>query len=200
MRRRLGMTIGGVLLALVMAISAWYTLGRGMAAATEAAAGSAPGIRIVVDVSSRRLYVKQGDETIRSYVVAVGKKGYPTPRGSYRISHLVWNPRWDPPESGWARHEKAQKPGWHNKMGRVKMFFREPSYFIHGTPYEGSLGEARSHGCIRMSNGDAIELARLVMKHGGSPRPRSWFSRIMDHVRQTENVYLERPIPLLIRS
>ncbi|HET9984354.1 MAG TPA: L,D-transpeptidase [Longimicrobiales bacterium] len=196
----MSLTVGGALLALVTASSAWYALEGARAVPAEATSAAAADIRIVVDVSTRRLYVKQGDETIRSYAVAVGKARYPTPKGRFRISHLVWNPRWDPPDAGWARHERAQRPGWNNKMGRVKMFFLEPDYFIHGTPFEGSLGEARSHGCIRMANGDAIELAALVMKHGGSPRPRSWFSRIVDHVRETENVYLERPVPVLIRS
>ena len=46
-------------------------------------------------------------------------------------------------------------------MGRVKLNFL-PMYFLHGTPFYQSLGGAASHGCVRMNNNDAIELARLV--------------------------------------
>jgi lipoprotein-anchoring transpeptidase ErfK/SrfK len=34
--------------------------------------------------------------------------------------------------------------------------------YIHGTPDESQLGEPLSHGCIRMSNDDVIELFDLV--------------------------------------
>ena len=70
-------------------------------------------------------------------------------------------------------------------MGRVKIFFAEPDYYIHGTEAEESLGTAASHGCLRMSNDDVIELARLVMEHGGEARSPNWFRRILNRVTDT---------------
>jgi lipoprotein-anchoring transpeptidase ErfK/SrfK len=52
-------------------------------------------------------------------------------------------------------------------MRGVKIFFRAPDYFIHGTNAPGSIGEAASHGCIRMTEADATNLARRIERAGG---------------------------------
>jgi hypothetical protein len=52
-------------------------------------------------------------------------------------------------------------------MGRVKLAFQQ-LYYLHGTPAGGSLGQAASHGCVRLSNADAVELARLVQQYGST--------------------------------
>jgi lipoprotein-anchoring transpeptidase ErfK/SrfK len=148
-----------------------------------------------VDLSQRRLYVMRDGEEVDSYPVAVGRPKYPTPTGSFRIGHIVWNPHWIPPDSRWARKRRPREAGDpRNPMGRVKMFFREPDLYIHGTREVDSLGEAESHGCIRMRNGTAVDIARLVMAHGGSPRDPSWFRRVMDRVTDTRSVYLSDPV------
>ena len=80
------------------------------------------------------------------------------------------------------------------------MFFREPTYYLHGTNDEESVGDAVSHGCVRMRNDDIIELAKLVMKHGGEPREPGWFQRILNRVRSTHEVRLSTPVPIRIVS
>jgi lipoprotein-anchoring transpeptidase ErfK/SrfK len=35
-------------------------------------------------------------------------------------------------------------------------------YGIHGTPEPGNVGHTESHGCVRLTNWDAVELARAV--------------------------------------
>ena len=149
-----------------------------------------PEIRIEVSLSDRQLRVFQGDELTRSYPVAIGQDRYPT---------VIWNPRWVPPESEWAKDETAKEPGDPgNPMGKVKIFFQDPDYYIHGTDAEDSLGEAASHGCLRMANADVVELARMVMEHGGENRSPNWFQRIINFVRSTEEVRLSEPIPLRV--
>ena len=142
----------------------------------------------------------EDDEVVTTYTVAVGHDSYPTPTGRFRIRRIVWNPRWTPPPAAdWARKLKAEPPGSRaNPMKVVKMFFREPAYFIHGTDQLRSLGEAESHGCIRMDPDDAYELARYVMDHGGKPREESWFERVLHFRRVERTVYLDNPIPLTI--
>ena len=150
---------------------------------------------LLVDLSDRTLYALSDGEVVRSWPVSVGQEGYNTPAGQYRISHLIWNPRWVPPSSDWARDHKPEPPGAvSNPMGRVKMFFREPDLYIHGTRAVDSLGEAESHGCVRMRNSEVIELARTVMANGGSPRPPSWFRRVLGRVTSTSAVYLSDPV------
>lgn len=53
----------------------------------------------------------------------------------------------------------GKQPGY-NRFGNVDTMKRY--IYIHGTPYEDSLGQPVSHGCIRMSNRDVIELYSLV--------------------------------------
>jgi lipoprotein-anchoring transpeptidase ErfK/SrfK len=105
-----------------------------------ARADSAP-ISLALNVPAFRLDVMEDGERTRSYAVAVGSIEYPTPRGQYAITRVEWNPWWIPPESDWARDEKPTPPGPANPMGRVKLHFR-PTYYLHGTPSERSIGSA----------------------------------------------------------
>ena len=154
-----------------------------------------------VDLSERTLYVMEGGERVGSYPVAVGQPRHPTPTGQYRIRHLVWNPRWVPPDARWARGRRPREAGDpRNPMGRVKLFFKDPDLYIHGTHEVDSLGSAESHGCLRMRNSDVIALARQVMAHGGAPREASWFHRVLNGVTRTREVGLSDPILVEIHS
>jgi murein L,D-transpeptidase YcbB/YkuD len=158
-------------------------------------------LRVRIDVSDRRLYLERDGESIRSWPVAVGTKNHPTPRGSYGIRHMVWNPRWVPPESDWAKQERPREPGDpKNPMGRVKIFFREPTYYIHGTNAESSLGSAASHGCIRMSNDGVIELARLLIDNSGPPIEPGLIRRLINNVRHTKEINLTRTVPVVVQT
>ncbi len=173
-------------------------------AAEDAGAGAATGAataRIEVDLSDRSLQLLVGDEVVAAYTVAVGKANHETPTGDFQVRRLIWNPSWTPPDSEWARDKEPTPPGDpNNPMGRVKIFFSEPDYYIHGTEAEESLGSAASHGCLRMSNAEVIELARAVMEHGGETRPAGWFQRILNRFRDTEEVRLAEPLPMTVRS
>ncbi|MEW5929969.1 MAG: L,D-transpeptidase [Gemmatimonadota bacterium] len=169
---------------------------------TEAApAPKADAVRLVVDLSDRQLYVVQGDDVERTYSVAIGKPAHPTPQGEFRIRRIIWNPRWVPPDASWAKGKRARGPGDpRNPMGRVKMFFKEPDYYVHGTHQEDSLGQAESHGCIRMRNADVIDLAKIVMEHGGENREPGWFRRVVNRVTHTQDVRLSDPVRFEVRE
>jgi lipoprotein-anchoring transpeptidase ErfK/SrfK len=124
-----------------------------------------------VDLSERVMRVMDGSEEVQRYGVAVGSRKHPTPRGTFRTGRMVWNPGWVPPNSEWARDEKPRAPGDpKNPMRGVKIYFREPAYYIHGTNAPGSIGQAASHGCIRMRESDAVRLGRWIESQGGSVR------------------------------
>lgn len=127
-------------------------------------------LRVKVDLSERRLYVIEGGEVVQTYGVAIGTRSHPTPTGGFHLGPIDWNPAWNPPNSEWARGEKPRAPGDpRNPMQGVKIYFRKPAYFIHGTNDPGSIGSAASHGCLRMRVSDAMALARRISKHGGAP-------------------------------
>lgn len=192
--------------AVLTAFVAGLLVGGGGAATRASAAedaGVAPvdGFSIVVDLSDRMLYVMEGGETVREYRVAIGQRRHPTPTGSFSVRRLVWNPRWVPPDAEWAKEKKAREPGDpRNPMGRVKIFFQSPDYYIHGTRETDSLGRAESHGCIRMRNSDVIALGRLVMQNGGASRSPAWFRRVINSVTRTQEVRLSNPVPMRVRA
>ena len=187
----------------VLAVGAMVSLG---AAAPAHAMDGPARVRgeefyLSVDLSERTLYVMKNGEQVGSYPVAIGQPRHPTPRGQYRIRHLVWNPRWVPPDARWAQGRRPRAAGDpRNPMGRVKLFFKDPDLYIHGTHEVDSLGSAESHGCLRMRNADVIALARTVMQNGGAPRDPSWFRRVMHTVTSTREVGLSDPVLVEIHA
>lgn len=178
------------------------------AAATRPGATSSPapevraanGVRVLVDLSERRLVLEDGGQAVREFGVAIGKSTHPTPTGRFTVRKMIWNPGWVPPNSPWARGKKARDPGDpRNPMQAVKIFFREPHYYIHGTNDPKSIGHAGSHGCLRMTPEDAAELGAYLMEHGGQPREESWFRRVFRFGRSTV-IYLNNPISMTITA
>ena len=190
-------------LAFTVAVVATSALGLTAAGrrASAAPAVSDPDISVEADISERKLLIKQGGEVVETYAVAVGKDSKPTPLGNYKIRKIIWNPEWIPPDEPWAKGKKPQPPGAKaNPMKLVKIFFKEPDYYIHGTADIASLGSADSHGCLRMSPEDVTELGKWVLEHGGQPRDENWFWRILHFRSETKTVYLDNPITLTISN
>ncbi|MGZ5323978.1 MAG: L,D-transpeptidase family protein [Solirubrobacterales bacterium] len=104
-----------------------------------------------------RLFVKL--KLAKSYTVAIGASGYDTPTGLYDIESKEVNPTWHVPDSEWAGSLAGQDipPGPGNPLVARWMGIYNGAGF-HGTYETGSLGSAASHGCIRMSVDDVIDL------------------------------------------
>lgn len=137
---------------------------RSTATALAPFAQSPPG-RVVIDLSDRRLYFyadATDREAIAEYEVAIGQDGWETPPGQYRIDDLQQNPTWQHPLT-----HTIVPPGPDNPLGAAWIGFKfTPDYAlgIHGTLDESLVGQAVSHGCIRMRNRDIIDLyARLQL-------------------------------------
>jgi lipoprotein-anchoring transpeptidase ErfK/SrfK len=175
-----------------------YAIDRAAGGAAAVAEGQ---LSLEATLRDRFLFVRLGDSTLAVYPIAVGKAGHSTPTGTFSIRRMIWNPRWVPPDSPWARGKRARPPGDPTSpMQGVKIFFREPTYYIHGTNDEASIGHAASHGCIRMTSEDAAQVARLLMEQGGQPRPESWFQRVRRTVTREHVVELSNPIRLSISN
>jgi lipoprotein-anchoring transpeptidase ErfK/SrfK len=115
---------------------------------------------LTVDRSSFQLRLWQSLELTKTYTIAVGAIGFDTPVGVYNIQNKAVDPAWSVPEADWAGDlagtvvpggvpENPLKERW---MGIFD------GAGIHGTDDLGSLGSAASHGCIRMSVPDVIDL------------------------------------------
>jgi lipoprotein-anchoring transpeptidase ErfK/SrfK len=155
-------------------------------------------IQLTVTLGGKTLDVKSGGKTVASYQVSPGLAKHPTPTGQFSVRRLVWNPTWVPPKAGWAKGKKAKGAGDpKNPMKVVKIFFKEPDYYIHGTADEHLLGDPASHGCIRMSSADAYALARLVMENGGAKKPDAWYQQAMTG-KSSQTVKLPQPVGITI--
>ena len=157
-------------------------------------------VTLSADLGAHILTVNRGKEVLKTYPFASGQDKYPTPRGTFRIRKIVWNPSWTPPpDAAWAKGKSAKGPGDpRNPMKVVKVFFQEPDYYIHGTDDVNSLGQDASHGCLRMSPEEVADLAKLIMENGGQPRDENWFWRTLHSRREEKVVYLNNPIYLTV--
>jgi murein L,D-transpeptidase YcbB/YkuD len=155
-------------------------------------------INLTASLGSRRLTIMRGDSVVREYDVAVGHPKHPTPQGGFTIRKIVWNPGWVPPDAKWAQGKRAAAPGHpQNPMKLVKIFFQEPDYYIHGTDAVESLGEAASHGCLRMDPNDAGDVALMLMDNAGIQRDWDWVKGIL-HLGESRTITLATPAPLTI--
>ncbi len=166
------------------------------AARTPGAAAST--LTLEASLSERKLTLKRDGETIKTFDVAIGQPAHPTPTGKFSIRKLVWNPAWTPPDVGWAKGSTAKAPGHPaNPMKTVKIYFQDPDYYIHGTGAVESLGEAASHGCLRMDPDDAAEVALMVMENGGVARDWDWVKGIL-RLSEQHTVIMQQAAPLTI--
>lgn len=160
---------------------------------------SDPAMRLEVDLAARKLYVFHHGHAGDTLSVAVGTTEWPTKTGSFRISQVVWNPEWVPPEEAWAKDEKPEASGDpDNPLGQAQLVY-DPPRSIHGTNEPASIGKAASHGSIRMRNEDIVRLAREVMEAGGAQRDSSFFSQVRRNRSTKQVVDLPNPVPITIR-
>lgn len=122
------------------------------------------GQTIAVRISENRLYLYDGLDLVKTYPVATGLGGYPTPRGEWKIINKVANPTWvNPAPNGWGKDlPRTIGPGPGNPLGTHALYLNAPGIRIHGTYASYSIGTYASHGCIRMYISDSQELFDIV--------------------------------------
>lgn len=117
-------------------------------------------LKLVLRLGERRVYVYRGESQIASYPVAVGKPGWETPTGTFQVTEKVENPQWENPWTG-----EVRPAGPNSALGlRWIGFWHDGKDAIgfHGTPTVNSIGQAASHGCVRMRNEDIVALFEKV--------------------------------------
>jgi lipoprotein-anchoring transpeptidase ErfK/SrfK len=116
--------------------------------------------QVVVDLGDRQTYVYQGTEQVAAYPVAIGMDGWETPTGRFQIIDMQVDPHWQHPIT---RADIPPGPG--NPLGSRWIAFlpmEEGVIGFHGTYQPELLGQAVSHGCIRMHNADIEALFEKV--------------------------------------
>ncbi|MEH2287450.1 L,D-transpeptidase [Nostoc sp.] len=119
-------------------------------------------IHLLLKLNERKLYVYRGDSLQASYPVAIGKPGWETPTGKFKIIHMVQNPAWENP---FVPNREIVAPSSNNPLGERWIGFwtdGKDEIGFHGTPNVKSVGQAASHGCVRMYNKDVRKLYEFV--------------------------------------
>ncbi len=127
-----------------------------------------PAASVVVSKSDTSVTALDASGKILAYYVAtIGSEHDPLPIGTWKINGVAHNPTFHyDPKLFWNAKADDQKaaipPGPRNPVGPVWIDLSKDHYGIHGTPAPGKVGHAESHGCIRLTNWDAIELSQMV--------------------------------------
>ncbi len=134
----------------------------------DAAAALPKAAKVVVDKSDSTVsLVDEQDKTIAQFPASSGSEHDPLPLGTWKIKGVASNPvfRYNPAlfwDADSTDTKTIIQPGPNNPVGVVWVDLSVPHYGIHGTPEPRSIGKTESHGCIRLTNWDALKLSQAV--------------------------------------
>jgi len=126
-----------------------------------------------------RIEVVKGEHVLRAlaedgsliavYPASIGSEEKPAPSGTHKVKGIARNPTYTyNPEYAFkgvsAKEKFVVKPGPNNPVGSVWIDLSIESFGIHGTPEPDKVGKAYSQGCVRLTNWDVAELAKMVKK------------------------------------
>jgi lipoprotein-anchoring transpeptidase ErfK/SrfK len=126
--------------------------------------------KIVVDKNARSLSAfDEKGELLAFYPASIGSQEKPAPSGEFKVRTVQHNPiyHYDPRfafKGVKAKEKFTIKAGPNNPVGLVWIDLTAPSYGIHGTPSPEKVSKTESHGCVRLTNWDALDLAAMVHK------------------------------------
>jgi lipoprotein-anchoring transpeptidase ErfK/SrfK len=129
-----------------------------------------PNIVVKVSKQNSTLTVTDASGAVLMHApVTSGSEKDPLPIGSWTVTAVARNPTFNyNPDLFWdadPAHAKAKvPPGPNGPVGVVWIDINKPHYGIHGTPEPGTVGHTSSHGCVRLTNWDALKLAAMVGK------------------------------------
>jgi lipoprotein-anchoring transpeptidase ErfK/SrfK len=112
-------------------------------------------LRIVVDVSSRRLFLFRGAAVVLNVPAAVGKPSTPTPIGHFYVTQRFVLPNASGPYGPRALGISA--------FSNVLRSWRDGGPIgLHGTNEPFSVSRPVSHGCVRLANDAIVRLFRIT--------------------------------------
>jgi len=146
---------------------------RGAEGSGSSAQQESRAAKIVVDKRSRAVLAFGPDNRLLAFFPAsIGSAEKPAPSGDFAVRAVAYGPDYTYNPAYGFKEQKAQRPvriapGPNNPVGVVWIGLSAQGYGIHGTPEPDKVGKTQSHGCVRLTNWDALALAKLVQK--GTP-------------------------------
>lgn len=124
--------------------------------------------RIVADKARKqvRAYDASG-KLVVAYPATIGSSDTPSPSGTHAVARVAFDPDYTyNPSLNFKQGDNNKvltiPPGPNGPVGSIWIALDKPTYGIHGTPDPSKIGKTESHGCVRLTNWDANELAKLV--------------------------------------
>ena len=110
-----------------------------------------------------RVLAKDG-ALIASYPASIGSDDKPAPSGTLKVVRVAHGPTYTYDPAFKFKGVKADDKlhiaaGPNNPVGSVWIALDQKTYGIHGTSEPSKVGKVDSHGCVRMTNWDALALA-----------------------------------------
>ena len=139
-------------------------------------------IKPVALAKAARIEADKGNNVVRvlgkdgslvaSYPASIGSEEKPAPSGTLKVVRVAGHPTYTYDPAFKFKGVKADgklriAAGPNNPVGLVWIALDQKTYGIHGTSEPSKVGKVASHGCVRLTNWDALALAKLVRK--GTP-------------------------------
>lgn len=122
---------------------------------------------VEIDSDTRMLEVYEQDRLIAAFPITPGSRSLPAPPGTWRVNNITLLPYFRRDESMLLEGVRSEDyliipPGPNSPVGVVWMGLNRRGIGLHGTNAPETIGRSASHGCVRLSNWDAIKLTRLI--------------------------------------
>ncbi|MHC5232973.1 L,D-transpeptidase [Brucella sp. LJL56] len=123
---------------------------------------------IVADKARKQVRGYGADGKLKvAYPSTIGSSDTPSPSGTVQVKRIAINPNYTyNPKINFKQGANDSvltiPPGPNGPVGTVWIALSKPTYGIHGTPDPSRIGKTSSHGCVRLTNWDAEELAKIV--------------------------------------
>jgi lipoprotein-anchoring transpeptidase ErfK/SrfK len=124
--------------------------------------------RITADKKMKQVLAYDAyDRLVAAYPATIGSSDTPSPSGTHEVSRIAFDPNYtyNPKlnfKQGGNDKVLTIPPGPNGPVGSIWIALDKPTYGVHGTPEPSKIGKTESHGCVRLTNWDAHELAKMV--------------------------------------
>lgn len=125
-------------------------------------------VRVEADKSLRQVRAYGADDMlIAAYPATIGSEDNPSPSGTHLVEGVANMPTYSyNPKVNFQQGDNTEvltiPPGPNGPVGSMWIDLSEPTFGIHGTPEPSLIDKTGSHGCVRLTNWDANELAKMV--------------------------------------
>ncbi|KQW78066.1 hypothetical protein ASC89_14745 [Devosia sp. Root413D1] len=125
-------------------------------------------VRIEADKSLRQVRAYGADNRLlAAYPATIGSEENPSPSGTHIVEGVAPMPEYTyNPKVNFQQGKNTEvltiPPGPNGPVGSMWIDLSEPTFGIHGTPEPSLIDKTGSHGCVRLTNWDANELAKMV--------------------------------------